>query len=47
MAEEQQERNEQATAKRREDFRTKGQVAPSTDVHTAALLSACLLVWVF
>jgi flagellar biosynthetic protein FlhB len=47
MAEEQQERNEQATAKRREDFRKKGQVAQSKEVHTAALLSAFLLLWVF
>jgi len=45
MAEDQQERTEQATGKRREDFRNKGQVAQSKEVHTAALLSASLLLW--
>lgn len=47
MAEEQGERTEQATAKRREDFRKKGQVAQSKEVHTAALLTFSLLLWVF
>ncbi|WP_282754184.1 flagellar biosynthesis protein FlhB [Desulfuromonas thiophila] len=46
MAEEQgQERSEQATAKRREDFRKKGQVAQSREVNTALLLSASILLW--
>ena len=44
MAEEQQERTEQATAKRRQDFREKGQVAQSKEVQTAALLTAFLLL---
>lgn len=43
----QQEKTEQATDKRREDFRKKGQVAQSREVHTAALMSAFLLLWVF
>jgi flagellar biosynthesis protein FlhB len=48
MAEDQQqERTEQATAKRREDFRKKGQVAQSKEVGTAALMSASLLLWFF
>lgn len=48
MAEESgQERTEQATAKRRQDFREKGQVAQSKEVVTAALLTASLLLWVF
>lgn len=47
MAEDQQERTEQATAKRRQDFREKGQVAQSKEIHTAALLSASLLLWTF
>jgi len=49
MAEEEthQERTEQATAKRRQDFREKGQVAQSKEVHTAAILSASLLLWYF
>lgn len=47
MAEEQQERTEDATAKRREDFRRKGQVAQSREVHTAALMTSCLLLWFF
>jgi flagellar biosynthetic protein FlhB len=41
----QQEKTEDATAKRREDFRKKGQVAQSREVHTAALMSAFLLLW--
>ncbi len=48
MAEgDQQEKTEQATSKRREDFRKKGQVAQSKEVHTAALLSGMLLLWFF
>ena len=48
MAEESgQERTEQATNKRRQDFRKKGQVAQSKEVATAALLTASLLLWVF
>jgi flagellar biosynthetic protein FlhB len=47
MADTDQERTEQATAKRRQDFRDKGQVAQSKEVHTAALLSATLLLWYF
>jgi flagellar biosynthetic protein FlhB len=47
MAEDQQERTEQSSAKRREDFRKKGQVAQSKEVHTAALMSAFLLLWLF
>ncbi len=48
MAEESgQERTEQATAKRREDFRKKGQVAQSKEINTAALLSVMLLMWYF
>ncbi|WP_029913186.1 flagellar biosynthesis protein FlhB [Pelobacter seleniigenes] len=48
MAEESgQERTEQATEKRRQDFREKGQVAQSKEVATAALLTSSLLLWVF
>ncbi len=48
MAEEQeQERTEQATQKRREDFRKKGQVAQSKEVQTALLLTSALLLWYF
>lgn len=48
MAEESgQERTEQATSKRRQDFREKGQVAQSKEVGTAALLTVSLLFWVF
>lgn len=39
------ERTEEPTAKRREDFRKKGQVAQSKEVQTAALLSITLLFW--
>ncbi len=48
MAEEAQsgERTEEATAKRRNDFREKGQVAQSKEVHTAAILTILLLFWV-
>lgn len=45
MAEEQgQERTEQATEKRREDFRKKGQVAQSREVQTAAMMSGLALL---
>ena len=48
MAEESgQERTEDATEKRRQDFREKGQVAQSKEVATAALLTSSLLLWVF
>ncbi|MDY0212116.1 MAG: flagellar biosynthesis protein FlhB [Desulfuromonadaceae bacterium] len=48
MAEEQgQERTEEATAKRRDDFRKKGQVAQSKEVNTALLLAASILLWYF
>ncbi|BCR06619.1 flagellar biosynthetic protein FlhB [Desulfuromonas versatilis] len=47
MADDQQEKTEQATAKRREDFRKKGQVAQSREVHTAALMTAMVLLWFF
>ncbi len=47
MADTDQERTEQATAKRRKEFREKGQVAQSKEVQTAALLSATLLLWYF
>ena len=42
-----QERTEDATGKRRDDFRGKGQVAQSKEVHTAVLMSATLLLWYF
>jgi len=42
-----QERTEEATGKRRDDFREKGQVAQSKEVHTAALLTCSLLLWMF
>ncbi len=41
------ERTEQATAKRRLDFRKKGQVAQSKEVQTAALMATTLLLWFF
>jgi len=41
------ERTEEATAKRRQDFREKGQVAQSKEVATAALMTISLLFWVF
>ncbi len=48
MAEESgQERTEEATAKRRKDFREKGQVSQSKEVATAALLTMSLLLWTF
>lgn len=41
------ERTEAPSAKRREDFRKKGQVAQSKEVQTAALLTLLLLFWIF
>jgi flagellar biosynthetic protein FlhB len=47
MADDQQERTEEATAKRRREFREKGQVAQSKEVQSALLLTAFLLLWYF
>ena len=47
MADDQQERTEQATAKRRQDFREKGEVAQSKEVQSALLLTAFLVLWFF
>lgn len=47
MAGDQQERTERATAKRRKDFREKGQVTQSKEVHTAALMIATVMLWTF
>lgn len=41
------ERTEEPSAKRREDFRKKGQVAQSKEVQTAAIFSLGLLFWLF
>ncbi|CAG37403.1 flagellar biosynthesis protein FlhB [Desulfotalea psychrophila] len=41
------ERTEDASSKRREDFRKKGQVAQSKEVQTAALFTLLLLFWSF
>jgi len=41
------ERSEAPSAKRREDFRKKGQVAQSKEVQTAALFTITLLFWLF
>ena len=41
------ERTEAPSSKRREDYRNKGQVAQSKEVHTAALLTSLLLFWIF
>jgi flagellar biosynthetic protein FlhB len=41
------ERTESPSAKRRADFRKKGQVAQSREVQTAALFSLALLFWIF
>lgn len=41
------ERTEEPSAKRRQDFRKKGQVAQSKEVQTAALITVCLLFWLF
>ena len=42
-----QERTEQATSKRRDDFRKKGQVAQSKEINTAALLTVSILLWYY
>ncbi|MDY0378635.1 MAG: EscU/YscU/HrcU family type III secretion system export apparatus switch protein, partial [Desulfobacterales bacterium] len=42
-----QERTEQATPKRREESREKGQVAKSREVSSAAILAACLIYFHF
>ncbi|WP_305043264.1 flagellar biosynthesis protein FlhB [Geoalkalibacter sp.] len=42
-----QEKTEQATAKRREDFRQKGQVAQSREVNTAILMTGAVILWFF
>lgn len=47
MADSDQEKTEDATGKRRDDFRKKGQVAQSKEVGTAALMTFSLLLWVF
>ncbi len=41
------ERTEQATDKRRTDYREKGQVAQSKELHTAAMMATTLLLWFF
>ncbi len=41
------EKTESPSAKRRADFRKKGQVAQSKEVQTAALLTVSLLFWIF
>jgi flagellar biosynthetic protein FlhB len=41
------EKTEEPSAKRRADFRKKGQVAQSKEVQTAALLTLTLLFWIF
>lgn len=41
------ERSEAPSAKRREDFRKKGQVAQSKEVQTAALFTIVLIFWLF
>ena len=41
------ERTESPSAKRRDDFRKKGQVAQSREVQTAAMFSLLLLFWLF
>lgn len=48
MADEQfDEKTEEASQKRREDFRKEGQVAQSKEVQTAVLLTSMLLLWLF
>ena len=41
------EKTEEPSAKRREDFRKKGQVAQSKEVQTASLFTIILLFWIF
>lgn len=47
MSDNQQERTEQATEKRRREFREKGQVAQSKELGTGLQLAAALLLWFF
>lgn len=47
MSDSQQERTEQATEKRRREFREKGQVAQSKELGTGLQLGAALLLWFF
>ena len=47
MSDSQQERTEDATEKRRRDFREKGQVAQSKELGTGLQLGAALLLWFF
>ncbi|AJF07584.1 flagellar biosynthesis protein FlhB [Geoalkalibacter subterraneus] len=42
-----QEKTEKATAKRREDFRKKGEVAQSREVNTALLMTTAMILWFF
>ena len=46
-AESGQEKTERATAKRREDFRKKGQVAQSREVNTAVIMTGAVILWFF
>ncbi len=46
-AESGQEKTEQATAKRRQDAREKGDVAQSREVNTALLMTAAMILWFF
>lgn len=46
-AESGQEKTERATAKRREDFRQKGQVAQSREVNTAVIMTGAVILWFF
>ncbi|MBW2186079.1 MAG: flagellar biosynthesis protein FlhB [Desulfuromonadales bacterium C00003068] len=41
------ERTEEASSKRRDDFRKKGQVAQSKEINTAALMAVSILLWYF
>lgn len=41
------ERTEKASGKRRKEFREKGQVAQSKEVHTAALMTSFMVLWFF
>jgi flagellar biosynthetic protein FlhB len=47
MAEDKDQRTEEASGKRRKEFRKKGQVAQSKEVHTAALTTSFLVLWYF
>ncbi|MDO3378061.1 flagellar biosynthesis protein FlhB [Geoalkalibacter halelectricus] len=46
-AESGQEKTEKATAKRRQDFRQKGQVAQSREVNTAVIMIGAVILWFF